>query len=260
MAFQSECHKGYLSVFSFRCKMCNKSSSFTSENIQNKDKYLPINKAIVNGSLAIGIGYIQLSGLSASIELPSLSTVSYLKNLSVMSNSIQETAFDEMIKAGNEERQIAINGGNVDENGTPLCTVVTDGQWSKRSYKTKYNSFSGAATIIGYNTKKVSFVGIRNRYCSVCERANNLNIDVPTHKCFLNWNKASTAMEADGIMEGFLNSMSMHGLKYNKLIGDGDSSVTKRINEVMPREIHHWITVGRLITCQQLREESCTTT
>jgi len=43
-----------------------------------------------------------------------------------MSNSIQETAFDEMIKAGNEERQIAINSGNVDENGTPLCTVVAD--------------------------------------------------------------------------------------------------------------------------------------
>jgi len=64
--------------------------------------------------------------------------------MSVMSNSIQETAFDEMIKAGNEERQIAINNGNVDENGTPLCTVVADGQWSKRSYKTKYNSFSGA--------------------------------------------------------------------------------------------------------------------
>jgi len=144
--------------------MCNKSSSFTSENIQNKDKYLPINKAIVNGSLAIGnnifflklfsicinylyykgIGHTQLSELSASIELPSLSTVSYLKNLSVMSNSIQETAFDEMIKAGNEERQIAINSGNVDKNGTPLCTVVADGQWSKRSYKTKYNSFSGA--------------------------------------------------------------------------------------------------------------------
>ncbi|CAI6360701.1 unnamed protein product [Macrosiphum euphorbiae] len=59
MAFQSECHKGYLSVFSFgvKCVITNKSSSFTSENIQNKDKYLPINKAIVNDSLAIGIGH-----------------------------------------------------------------------------------------------------------------------------------------------------------------------------------------------------------
>lgn len=126
--------------------------------------HLKIFRIKINGSLAIGnnifflklfsicinylyykgIGHTQLSELSASIELPSLSTVSYLKNLSVMSNSIQETAFDEMIKAGNEERQIAINSGNVDKNGTPLCTVVADGQWSKRSYKTKYNSFSGA--------------------------------------------------------------------------------------------------------------------
>jgi len=67
-----------------------------------------------------------------------------------MSNSIQEIAFDEMIKAGNEERQIAINSGNVDENGTPLCTLVSDGQWSKRSYKTKYNSFSGAVRNNGF--------------------------------------------------------------------------------------------------------------
>jgi len=84
-----------------------------------------------------GIGHTQLSELSASIELSSLSSVSYLKNLSLMSNSIKETAIDEMIKAGNEERQIVINSGNVDDDGTPLCTVVADGQWSKRSYKTK---------------------------------------------------------------------------------------------------------------------------
>lgn len=26
-------------------------------------------------------------------------------------------------------------------------------------------------------------------------------------------------MEADGVLEGFLNSVQMHGLKFNKLIG-----------------------------------------
>lgn len=36
---------------------------------------------------------------------------------------------------------------------------------------------------------------------------------------FLNWSKASTVMEADGIVEGFSRSIEMHGLKYNKLIG-----------------------------------------
>lgn len=50
-----------------------------------------------------------------------------------------------MIKAGDEERQIAIANGNIDEStGVPMCTLIADGQWSKRSYKTKYNSFSGA--------------------------------------------------------------------------------------------------------------------
>lgn len=34
--------------------MCNITTYFTSENIQNIDNYLPINKAIVNGSLEIG--------------------------------------------------------------------------------------------------------------------------------------------------------------------------------------------------------------
>lgn len=27
-------------------------------------------------------------------------------------------------------------------------------------------------------------------------------------------------MEADGIVEGFMNSINMHGLKFNKLIGN----------------------------------------
>ncbi|KAF0691245.1 YqaJ domain-containing protein, partial [Aphis craccivora] len=37
-----------------------------------------------------------------------------------------------------------------------------------------------------------------------------------------------------GILEGFSNSLNMHGLKYNKLIGNGDSSFTNKLNEVMP--------------------------
>lgn len=92
----------------------------------------------------IGIGHTQLSELSALIEVPSISSTSYLKNFSNISDVVQDTAIEEMIKAGDEERRIAIENGNVDENGVPMCTVIADGQWSKRSYKTKYNSFSGA--------------------------------------------------------------------------------------------------------------------
>jgi len=62
-------------------------------------------------------------------------------------------------------------------------------------------------------------VGIRNRYCVICERAKVLDKSPNTHECFLNWSKGATSIEADAIIEGFLSSITIHGLKYNKLIG-----------------------------------------
>lgn len=55
MKFMSETRKGYMSVFTFQCVMCNVSSTITSEISTNTASYLPINKAIVNGSIAIGM-------------------------------------------------------------------------------------------------------------------------------------------------------------------------------------------------------------
>lgn len=72
-------------------------------------------------------------------------------------------------------------------------------------------------------------MGIRNKYCAVCEKAALNKKDVSIHKCYKNWEGTSTSMEADIIVEGFRQSMSMHNLIYNKLIGDGDSSVMKKL-------------------------------
>jgi len=46
--------------------------------------------------------------------------------------------------AGMEEKRLALEVGDIDEDGIPICPVITDGQWSKRSYKTKYDALSGA--------------------------------------------------------------------------------------------------------------------
>jgi len=64
--------------------------------------------------------------------------------MSTISDVVQDAAIEEMIKAGDEERRLAYECGNIDKDGTPVCTVIADGQWSKRSYKTKFNAFSGA--------------------------------------------------------------------------------------------------------------------
>ena len=62
-------------------------------------------------------------------------------------------------------------------------------------------------------------MGIRNRFCVICQRAKNKKLNPPEHTCFLNWKKSATGIEADTIADGFKQSLEMHGLKYNKLIG-----------------------------------------
>ena len=79
--------------------------------------------------------------------------------------------------------------------------------------------------IFGEYTKKLLFIGIRNKYCSICSIAQHKNSPVPSHKCYKNWNASSCSMESDIIVEGFRLSESTHGLRYMWMIGDGDSSV-----------------------------------
>lgn len=72
----------------------------------------------------------------------------YSKVSSNLSDCIHNTAWDEIQKAGVEERELAIKSGDVDDDGVPFITVVADGQWSKRSYKTKYDALSEVVTFL----------------------------------------------------------------------------------------------------------------
>jgi len=78
-------------------------------------------------------------------------------------------------------------------------------------------------------------LGIRNKYCSICIKPpKDLNEPTISHQCFKNWDGTSTGMESDIILEGFKQSIAMHNLIYHKLIGDGDSSVTKKLRMANP--------------------------
>jgi hypothetical protein len=141
-----------------------------------------------------------------------------------------------MQKAGRLEREAATARGDV-VNGLPFITVVADGSWMKRSYRTgKYDSPSGVGVIVGYHTGKVLFIGVRNKYCVICARASNKGEEPREHVCFKNWdsNKSSTSMESDAILEGFKCSVEVHGLVYKHLIADGDSSVFQKIKDCHP--------------------------
>lgn len=95
----------------------------------------------------IGIGQTQIFELSAAIEIPCMANTTFSRVHNELSMSIHNVAWEEIRKAGEEERKLAIETGNIDEDGIPFCTVVADGQWSKRSYKTKYDALSGVVNI-----------------------------------------------------------------------------------------------------------------
>ena len=46
----------------------------------------------------------------------------------------------------------------------PVCTVVVDAGWSKRSHKQSYNVNSGVAVIFGTHRRKLLYISIRNKY------------------------------------------------------------------------------------------------
>jgi hypothetical protein len=129
----------------------------------------------------------------------------------------------QMEEAGREERDLAVQRGDLHE-GVPAITVVCDGGWSKRSHKHSYNAAGGVAVIIGQVTKKVLYVGVSNKNCSVCSYANTRSIPVREHDCHRNWYESSQAMEADLILKGFIECEETHHVRYMRYIGDGDSS------------------------------------
>lgn len=107
-----------------------------------------------------------------------------------------------MGEAARKEADFAREHGHVDKNGTPCITVVADGCWSKRSYRTNYNALSGAAAIIGYPFGEVLYLGVKNKYCSICISAERSNETPKSHVCFKNFSGSSTSMESTILVEG----------------------------------------------------------
>ncbi len=102
-----------------------------------------------------------------------------------------------------------------------LLTVYVDGGWSKRSHKHSYNANSGVAIIIGKATGKLLYLGVRNKYCAACAQG----VSTEKHQCYKNWTSSSSEMETDILLEGFCAAESTHGVRYMRMVGDGDSSV-----------------------------------
>lgn len=227
-----EKQNGVNSTFTFHCKMCNSNITIDGDNCD--DDYLNLNLCAVAGTVATGCGNAQLNELLAAMNLPSLSEKLYQKNHLLISKHWERVALDNMTEAGKQDKEIAVAEGKITKDGYGVVDVIADGCWSKRSYKKNYSALSGAAAIIGKNTGKILFLGVKNKYCQVCSTAEKQKVEAKDHLCFKNYVGPSTGMESQILVEGFKSSIEQHGLIYRRLISDGDSSTYAKVLEARP--------------------------
>ena len=135
-----------------------------------------------------------------------------------------------MIKAGKEGKGLAIDRGDYFEE-IPAITVIVDGGWSKHTHRNSYNAKSGVGIIIGQATGKLLYIGVKNKYCTACAHG----IPADQHICYKNWQESSPEMEPDIILEGFKQVEEVHGVRYKRFVGDGDSSVYPILFQNVPQ-------------------------
>jgi hypothetical protein len=227
---------GLASEIRGQCQGCFKLFLFkTSPLIDSSGvhKRHEVNLRAVWGAMASGSGNAKLNELLCTIGLHGLSQPTFSAIEHEIGSWWQTVMQQDMLTAGREEKRLAIERGDFHD-GIPAITVICDGGWSKRSHKHTYNALGGVAIVIGAATKKLLYVGVRNKTCYICTSADTKQVTPPEHECFKNWTGSSQAMEADIIVDGFLSAESTHGVRYMRLVADGDSSVYARIMEQVP--------------------------
>lgn len=141
----SERRLGLRSVFVFECSMCKYKATVCSE-IKNDHK-MDVNTGAVCGTITTGGGHAQLEEFLGVLDIPPMSQKTFKLYEEKVSKGWAATAAAEMEQAAAEEARLAVEHGEVDKDGTPLITVVADGAWCKRSYRTNYSAASGVVSI-----------------------------------------------------------------------------------------------------------------
>lgn len=141
-----EIQSGFLSEFHFICEICYKEEVVRTEPFT--DELVPINLAIVASTVHNGQGFSNIEQFSASLNMPCMSNPTYQKLHEEVGEKMKCIAWDATEEAAKEEAKIALENGDVSKDGIPMISVVVDGAWSKRSYRSNYNALSGVVSKI----------------------------------------------------------------------------------------------------------------
>lgn len=228
----AEKRNGLASIISTKCNSCDHIIKLeTSRKVKGPRNYYrwECNLAAVWGQMSTGGGHAKLQETMGVLGVPVMSPNQFVSTERDIGEWWRREMEQVMVEAGKEEKRLAEERGDFHD-GVPAISVILDGGWSKRSHRHSYNAKSGVGVIIGQETGKILFIGVRNKYCTACKQG----VAPENHTCYKNWTKSSSEMEADIILDGFKQAESVHGVRYTRFIGDGDSSVEATLVQGVP--------------------------
>nr|XP_029729141.1 uncharacterized protein LOC115266745 [Aedes albopictus] len=199
--------------------------------------------------------------LFSFLNIPFMDAKTFMKDEMAM-DAVLDSALEESLdKAVRAEKDIIFEekrsqGLEVAENEPVNMSAALDGSWGQRSNGHRYNSASGCAAIIGMRSKKVCFVGCRNKRCTACDRGQGQD----NHKCYKNFKGASCGMEPDVIIEGF-QKLYEKKVKVTTVVTDGDSTTVAKLKNGCKygHEIRQQLCCNHVLknTGKKLREIKC---
>lgn len=230
MSFTKESRKGLASTFRLSCMNCGSIKNVHSDQYKNNNQS-KTNEAAALGIVSVGLGFYHLEEFCTNLSIPCMSYKTYYRVDKNLQNDWWTLAKKMQEEALTEEIQLAKEMNEVDSAGNALIAVKCDGSWHTRSFGSNYTSLAGCAVIIGMRTNKILYMDVKNKYCHVCKIAQSNNTPPNIHECNANYSGPSTGMENEIIVEGF-KYCEQKGARFNKFVGDGDSSTYKNLRDL----------------------------
>lgn len=228
--------KGLASYLILECSFClYEHSFFTSKQVQypynegrGGAKFFDVNARSIYASRQIGAGHEHLKKFCTYMNMPS----PVLKgSFSKMTNKLKEAAKSIAEKSMNDAA--AKLRGEVE---TADIGVSIDGTWQRKGF----TSMNGVITAISIDNGKVLDTAIMSKNCKGCVNMQSVKTSDPqkyevwkaSHNCGLNYRGSSPAMEKEGTLKIYNDSVDKHGLYYTSFYGDGDSKSFTAVQNV----------------------------
>lgn len=257
--------RSMVSSIYLKCNVCGEMVKGSSEQPSPVHR---LRRNIAWAILCSGATYTQANELFSYLNIPFLARNSFMKD-EIALDDVLEDALEDSLNQAVEEEKASVLEEMIQKGMVPPTTeyinscAALDGSWGQRSNGHRYNSASGCAAIIATRTKKVCFVGCKNKRCVACTmnitRTKN-NQPIRRHKCYKNYKGASGGMEPAIIIEGF-EVLRKKGLKFTTVVTDGDSTTVARLKNSCQYgpEIRHQLCCNHVMKNmgKKLREVCC---